>query len=139
MALEFKKLSEVTAVEEISDAAKFLVEDNGEIKRISKEKVGGGSAGGIVVLTFSEDYEWSCSHTFAEFAEMYDNLTLNMVCVRNLTDGRYLFGVINGIYPYDSSSSVVDIGDTVNYAEYFVFDEHIQFYKDGTISAGVPE
>lgn len=138
MALEFKKLSEVTAVEEISDAAKFLVEDNGEIKRISKEKVIGGPAAGTVIFTYV-DYEWSCSHTFEEFAEMYDNLTLDIVYIKNFETYNYRFETAYRIDPYDSSTNIVYVGDTANNAEYFMFNENLQFFRDGTISAGVPE
>jgi hypothetical protein len=139
MALEFKKLSEVTVAEEVSDAANLLVEDNGEIKRISKKGIGGGSAGGIVVFTYLGDEEWSCSHTFTEFAEMYDNLTLNIVQIRVLSEDRYFFDRVTEIVPYNSSSVVVSIGDTVNNAEYFMINEFLQFFRDGFISASVPE
>lgn len=45
MATEFKKLSEVTALEEVAETAYVLIEENGEIYRVPKTAVGG--AGGI--------------------------------------------------------------------------------------------
>lgn len=45
MARDFVKLSEVTVLEEVSDTASVLVEQNGEIYRAPKTQVGG--AGGI--------------------------------------------------------------------------------------------
>ena len=41
MATEFKKLSEVTTLEEAAETAHVLVEDNGEIYRVPKTAVGG--------------------------------------------------------------------------------------------------
>lgn len=45
MATEFKKLSEVTTLEEAAETAHVLIEENGEIYRVPKTAVGG--AGGI--------------------------------------------------------------------------------------------
>lgn len=47
MATEFKKLSEVTALEEAAETAHVLIEENGEIYRVPKTAVGGGNVGGI--------------------------------------------------------------------------------------------
>lgn len=47
MATEFKKLSEVTMLEEASETAHVLIEENGEIYRVPKTAVGGGNVGGI--------------------------------------------------------------------------------------------
>ena len=48
MATEFKKLSEVTALEEAAETAYVLVEENGEIYRVPKTAVG-GAGGGIKI------------------------------------------------------------------------------------------
>lgn len=40
---DFKKLSEVDLVEEVSSTANVLIEEDGQIKRASKTKVGAGS------------------------------------------------------------------------------------------------
>ena len=46
MATEFKKLSEVTTLEEAAETAHVLIEENGEIYRVPKTAVG-GNVGGI--------------------------------------------------------------------------------------------
>lgn len=52
MARDFVKLSEVTVLEEVSDTASVLVEQNGEIYRAPKTQVGG--AGGIKTAIIRE-------------------------------------------------------------------------------------
>lgn len=47
MATEFKKLSEVTTLEEAAETAHVLIEENGEIYRVPKTAVGGSNVGGI--------------------------------------------------------------------------------------------
>lgn len=47
MATEFKKLSEVTTLEEAAETAHVLIEENGEIYRVLKTAVGGSNVGGI--------------------------------------------------------------------------------------------
>ena len=49
MATEFKKLSEVTVLEEAAETAHVLIEENGEIYRVPKSLVGG--KGMVVKLT----------------------------------------------------------------------------------------
>lgn len=50
MATEFKKLSEVDVLEEVTETSYVLVEENGEIYRVPKTAVGGaGGAQGMVV------------------------------------------------------------------------------------------
>ena len=48
MATEFKKLSEVTALEEAAETAHVLIEENGEIYRVTKTAVGGGIKTAII-------------------------------------------------------------------------------------------
>lgn len=52
---EFKKLSEVEQIETASDNATVLVEENGEIKRVPKNEVGGGGAIATAIIR-SSDY-----------------------------------------------------------------------------------
>ena len=49
MALEFKKLSEVTLTEKAVDTANVLIEENGEIKRVPKTEVGGSGSAAIII------------------------------------------------------------------------------------------
>ena len=56
MATEFKKLSEVTALEEAAETACVLIEENGEIYRVPKTALGGaGSAQGMIVELTAAD------------------------------------------------------------------------------------
>ena len=59
MAYEFKKLSEVEKIEELNDSASVLVEDGGEVKRVAKDKVGGGSGGYDMVIAASADIKYA--------------------------------------------------------------------------------
>ena len=45
---DFKKLSEVDLVEEVSNTANVLIEENGQIKRVSKTKVGGAGSDSVI-------------------------------------------------------------------------------------------
>ena len=45
MATEFKKLSEVAVLEEVSETAHVLIEENAEIYRVPKTAVGGAGGG----------------------------------------------------------------------------------------------
>ena len=53
MATEFKKLSEVAALEEAAETAHVLIEENGEIYRVPKTAVG-GAGGGIKTAIIRE-------------------------------------------------------------------------------------
>lgn len=45
---DFKKLSEVDLVEEVGNTANVLIEENGQIKRFSKTKVGGAGSDSVI-------------------------------------------------------------------------------------------
>lgn len=45
---DFKKLSEVDLVEEVSNTANVLIEEDGQIKRASKTKVGGAGSDSVI-------------------------------------------------------------------------------------------
>lgn len=44
MAYEFTKLNAVESIEELSDSANILVEENGVIKKVSKDAIGGNTS-----------------------------------------------------------------------------------------------
>lgn len=52
--MDFMKLSEVEALEEVPEGIKVLVEVDGAIKRAPGEGLGGGAAGMVVELTAME-------------------------------------------------------------------------------------
>lgn len=45
---DFKKLSEVDLVEEVSNTANVLIEEGGQIKRASKTKIGGAGSDSVI-------------------------------------------------------------------------------------------
>ena len=55
MAVTFTKLSEVTLVDKATDVANVLIEENGEIKRVAKNQVGGANANTVIIK--SSDYD----------------------------------------------------------------------------------
>lgn len=54
MALNFKKLGEVTLVTKTTNTTNVLIEENGEIKRVAKTEVGGASTNTAIIK--SSDY-----------------------------------------------------------------------------------
>lgn len=52
---EFQRLGEVERIENASEAATVLIEEGGDIKRISKSKIGGGNSN-IVTIFFKNEY-----------------------------------------------------------------------------------
>lgn len=70
---EFKKLSEVEQIETASNNATVLVEEGGEIKRVSKKEVGG--AGGYVIKLANSYIDNNGMFCFNEsYDELYDIL-----------------------------------------------------------------
>lgn len=67
MATEFKKLSEVTTLEEAAETAHVLIEENGEIYRVPKTAVGGGNVGGIKTAIIRDS---GYSNAIAELSTM---------------------------------------------------------------------
>lgn len=75
MATEFKKLSEVNVLEEVSDTASVLVEQNGEIYRAPKTQVGGAGGYMLITLTHNNSYvDNYVMHCDINYDEMYEAL-----------------------------------------------------------------
>ena len=55
MAVTFTKLSEVTLVDKAKDVANVLIEEDGEIKRVAKNQVGGANTNTVIIK--SSDYD----------------------------------------------------------------------------------
>lgn len=70
---EFKRLSEVELTENISDTSTILIEENGDIKRAPKSKVGGGAEGLIVAVT-DEYLDVFFNEYMFIISENYDNI-----------------------------------------------------------------
>lgn len=69
---DFKKLSEVDLVEEVSNTANVLIEENGQIKRAPKTKVGGAGTDSVIktAIITSSNYDSHISEvsTYADAA-----------------------------------------------------------------------
>ena len=67
MSLEFKRLSDVNIVEEISDNGHILIEDEGEIKKVPKAKVGSAVPTAIIESEFYIEYLYYFSSSDVPF------------------------------------------------------------------------
>lgn len=76
MAFEFKKLSDVEALNEVPEGANALVEINGAIKRVPGSGLG-GAAGIKTIIIRSSDYENAISGGSSERAE--DGVTYSCI------------------------------------------------------------
>lgn len=88
MAYEFKKLSAVEAIESLTDSANILVEENGVIKKISKDEIGGGikvastaTVGQTIVVKAVDESgnptEWECADLKAGYDVVIENETMS--------------------------------------------------------------
>ena len=86
--MDFKKLSEVAKIEEVSDESCVLVEENGVIKRAPKTAVGGNGKYDMVIEW--DDYEETCNIVSGTYKDIYDK-------IMNGEDPKVL---VKGIYDY---------------------------------------
>ena len=79
MSYEFKKLSEVTALEEMKEGLNVLVEDGGEIVKVAADKVGGDRV--IFDITSCSDFDGgdcsgvTCNKSYEEAANALRNFS----------------------------------------------------------------
>ena len=110
MAKDFVKLSEVTVLEEVSDTASVLVEQNGEIYRAPKTQVGGAGsvktaiirdsgylnaiAGLSTMATAAPEYTYECINmTFEEAYEtMLNGEPLMVIGMLTAEGGTCMYG-----------------------------------------------
>lgn len=108
MAYEFKKLSEVEALNEVPDGANALVEVGGEIKRVPGNGLGG--AGGIATAIIkSSDYDSAVAGVSTYIASGAPTVTYSCINMtyeearQILTSGQPLAVMmmyVRGAYPY---------------------------------------
>lgn len=78
--MAYKKLSEATLVENISDVANVLIEENDEIKRVPKSELGG--VGNAVDVMVDNDYNIiECPLTYDELKGSIENGKPPMITV----------------------------------------------------------
>ena len=93
--MEFTRLSDVEVVETATENDKVLIEQNGEIKRVPKTKVG-GAGGNILTLDIVTDME---NETVTATANMTLTEVIEAINNRELT----------GVVPYVSMSGLTVI------------------------------
>lgn len=117
MAYEFKKLSEVEALNEVPDGANALIEVGGEIKRVPGNGLGG--AGGIATAIIkSSDYDSAVAgvSTYLMPGSVVTYSCINMTyeeARQILTSGQPLAVVMmhkDGSYPYNTHADGVILG-----------------------------
>ena len=85
---EYKKITEVELIEEPSEGSTVLAEENGALKRVPYEKVGGGGGTETVWLDQSvTDGSITPSHTYAQVTTMLDANEFPTVVLRVNADG----------------------------------------------------
>ena len=74
----YKKLTDVEVMEEVSKSTMALVEENGKLKKVP---CGAGFGGGKnIVITFDYDTQTVlCNTTYEEFVELFNNNQLPMI------------------------------------------------------------
>ena len=94
---EFKKLSEVELIEEVSDGATVLVEDGGEIKRVPKSAVGGAMT---VVVETVDGENYVCNDvTFDQMKEQIVFGVPTYAICKTIEEGSvYIFPFVNMAY-----------------------------------------
>lgn len=125
MAYEFKRLSDVDFVENATDVANILIEDQGVIKRVPKATIGGNNNNSIVVTI---PYQTSkpeapqtvdssdiisgatCNKTYSEVLQMLASDEIEYGVIR-VVDSNYhalvdICPIIN-VYAYDNSGNAV--------------------------------
>lgn len=123
MALEFKKLSEVTLTEKAVDTANVLIEENGEIKRVPKTEVGGSGSAAIIIKDTEYDNAMSGVSTLmappSGPSTTYECVNATFEDIWNAVVNREAINVVGMLiddgYPFILSCSTIGINteDTV--------------------------
>lgn len=147
MAYEFKRLSDVDFVENATDVANILIEDQGVIKRVPKATVGGNNNNSIVItIPFqtsapeapqavdSSDFisGATCNKTYPEVLQMLASDEIEYGVIRVVDSDNHALVQISPIieaYAYDNSGNVVHpLGANV-LGVYFGLQDSSIFYR----------
>ena len=123
MATEFKKLSEVTTLEEAAETAHVLIEENGEIYRVPKTAVGGGNIGGIKTAIIRDSGYLNAIagvSTMASAAPEYTYECINMTfeeAYETMTKGEPLnvVGMLTGTHGVSNTKGIVSFTGTATF------------------------
>lgn len=158
--MDFTKLSEVEALEEVPEGASVLAEVNGVIKRVPGEGLGGAAAGPVFSISTAEpaslatlateatpEYTIECSMTFDEIIEQYNDMTLGPSLLKGILEGYTTLSSVTAI-AFDSAGSSCDPSSYsgTSYTAYailifFAMGTNmipIYYLSDGTISTSEP-
>lgn len=126
MAIEFTRLADVTAIEEVKDEDTVLVVQDGEVKRAPKTAVGGGGEWDAVIDlgedTLDENFcaLWDGHYGNAKFISGDYNAIMNKFNAGELPN-ILLYGVANvydTLYTFKTKASNITVCDTelsINY------------------------
>ena len=138
MAIEFTRLADVTAIEEVKDEDTVLVVQDGEVKRAPKTAVGGGGEWDAV-FDIVEDWLNINNYTFTSgsYSDLRDKILAGQkpnILIRNTYEyGNTFYGFLSATYIEASSSDeeplwiVVTNGDNGNF--------WLGINPDGTLTA----
>lgn len=142
--MDFTKLSEVEALEEVPEGVKVLVEVDGAIKRAPGEGLGGSGSSGIIMFVCDDDSgDITCNVTF-------DDLCVQ--CARGWFDPAFMqcyspthfsgiaFGMCHNVSIDKYDSSVVIGTDIRPDVITFHIDNlmTVSYNSDGSISVPIP-
>ena len=125
MATEFKKLSEVTTLEEAAETAHVLIEENGEIYRVPKTAVG-GAGGGIKTAIIRDSGYLNAIAGVSTMASAAPAVTCECI---NMTFEEAYETMAKG-EPLNVVGMLLDRGAPANLQGFVMFD--------GTATFGVP-
>ena len=116
--MEFKKLGEVTLVNEATDVANVLIEENGEVKRVPKTEVGGMGYPTAIIKHIDYDNYVNSMLSGAQVGEVVDSEyeCINMTFEEAydiLSEGEFLHAVLmdtNYDYPVANVPLLVGFG-----------------------------
>lgn len=166
--MEFKKLSAVEMVETVGDAANVLIEEDGVIKRVPKDEVGGikvasAEVGQTIVVKAVDGNgvptEWECAdmssgsivvemdidcNVLSDISDLY-NKTHNMFVYNDLYNITLIASEsteYNGMFKYIyKPTSITCHIDNAEMPIQIMFENNryvMDIYKDGNVSVSVP-
>ena len=93
MAYDFKRLGDVDLVDAPAENANVLIEENGIIKKASKDSVGGGAGGGCDAMITFENLNYREYGTFAtgDYQTLYDKINA-LQEVKVLVGAKQVYG-----------------------------------------------
>lgn len=146
MAYEFKRLSDVDFVENATDAANILIEDQGVIKKVPKTTIGGNNNSIVVTIPLQDSGAPSatnlsdvipgatCNKTYSEVLQMLASGDIEYCVAKGIDPSNHAlkFQSIIGAYAYDDSGNMVSpLSANVLGVHFEFYDLNIFYRKEG--------